>query len=262
MLIEAAPLLALFELSLILARMMGTPADAGHRRRAGASGSPARLVVGSGGALRPSCGKRRRLVQVSFPCSPLVPDRLRFLRIGSGGPGGSSTRSASEQRRIEQLAVRRPDRRGEATLAEGPEGQRRPLLTLARQRVLQGQVGGLARIRPRDSSDHRRRPHELGDAADAWSKYLKFNQGKPDPGAAVDMVHVYSLLNDATRGGEGPGMVASRPPEPALLRPPRLVPLLDRRHLGRRQGSEKAILAPKRQRSSLPSSSTRHASKR
>jgi hypothetical protein len=38
---------------------------------------------------------------------------------------------------------------------------------------------------------------ELGEAADAWNKYLKVNKGKPDAGVAAEMVNVFIFLNDA-----------------------------------------------------------------
>jgi len=44
----------------------------------------------------------------------------------------------------------------------------------------------------------------LGAAADAWSKYLKINKGKPDLNTAYNMVNVYVILND------GPGAIKTQ----------------------------------------------------
>jgi hypothetical protein len=53
---------------------------------------------------------------------------------------------------------------------------------------------------------------DLGEAADAWNKYLKYNKGSPDAGVAAEMVQVYSLLNDAPGAAEAQRIVAEKTP--------------------------------------------------
>jgi hypothetical protein len=52
----------------------------------------------------------------------------------------------------------------------------------------------------------------LGESADAWTKYLKANNGKPDPGVAAEMVQVYALLNDANGAAKAQDLVAKQTP--------------------------------------------------
>ena len=53
---------------------------------------------------------------------------------------------------------------------------------------------------------------DLGQSADAWTKYLKLNQGKPDSGVASEMVQVYYLLGDASGAAKAQGIVTSKTP--------------------------------------------------
>jgi hypothetical protein len=55
---------------------------------------------------------------------------------------------------------------------------------------------------------------DLGDAADAWTKYLKVNKGKPDAGVAAQMVNVYISLNDAEGAATAQRVVAEDQPSP------------------------------------------------
>lgn len=53
---------------------------------------------------------------------------------------------------------------------------------------------------------------ELGRSADAWEKYLKVNKGKPDPTVAIQVVQVYTFLNDAQGAAEAQRIVAEDQP--------------------------------------------------
>jgi hypothetical protein len=53
---------------------------------------------------------------------------------------------------------------------------------------------------------------DLGQAADAWSDYLRFNKSRPDAGVAAEMVQVYFLLGDAAGAAEAQRIVATETP--------------------------------------------------
>jgi hypothetical protein len=53
---------------------------------------------------------------------------------------------------------------------------------------------------------------QLGAAADAWSKYLRVNKGKPDVKTAFDMVNVYVILNDPDGAAKTQEIIAQDQP--------------------------------------------------
>lgn len=53
---------------------------------------------------------------------------------------------------------------------------------------------------------------DLGNASDAWQKYLKANKGKPDVTVAFDMINVYLLLQDAQGAAQAQRIVAEAQP--------------------------------------------------
>ena len=53
---------------------------------------------------------------------------------------------------------------------------------------------------------------DLGKAADAWAKYLRYNKGKPDSAVASEMVQVYALLGDASGAAQAQRIVAQKTP--------------------------------------------------
>jgi hypothetical protein len=53
---------------------------------------------------------------------------------------------------------------------------------------------------------------DLGQSADAWSKYLRVEKGKPDVKAAFNMVNVYVILNDADGAAKTQAIIAQDQP--------------------------------------------------
>ena len=143
MLIEVAPLLVLFELSLILARMVGTPSRATRAVPAGARAAGKPRQLGSRTVLFDLRGKRKRVVQVSYTLLAAIflvgfvgfwigvgnaPGGI-FDAIGLGGNGSSGSLTAQYDAQIDnanqQLAKNPKDTRcaREAVAERVPEGQ-------------------------------------------------------------------------------------------------------------------------------------------
>ena len=77
---------------------------------------------------------------------------------------------------------------------------------------------------------------ELGRAADAWEKYLKVNKGQANPAIAAQMVQAFYFLNDAQGAADSTADRCGGPAQLGHLRTARFLPVLRRRHLGRRSG--------------------------
>jgi hypothetical protein len=141
-------------------------------------------------------GRRRRVVQVVYgllAAAFLI--GFVFFGIGtsggggisdllSGGGGGSTTSQFDDQidAANDQLAK---DPKDTAALLKLAENQ----WFKAKSGISQDETTGQVSVSDDAHTD-------LGQAADAWADYLKFNKGKPDPGVASLMVQVYLLLND------------------------------------------------------------------
>ena len=52
----------------------------------------------------------------------------------------------------------------------------------------------------------------LGESADAWAKYLKLQQGKPDAGVAAQVVNAFMFLDDASGAAKAQQIVAADQP--------------------------------------------------
>jgi hypothetical protein len=157
-------------------------------------------------------GTRRRVVQVVY--SLLAASFLIgfvFFGIGSGGVGsvadlfgGGSAGSTSSQfdGQIDAANARlQKDPKDTAALLKLAENEWFKAKTGVAQDATTGQVS---------ISDDAHT--NLGESADAWTKYLKFNKGKPDPGVAAEMVQVYALLNDANGAAKAQDLVAKQTP--------------------------------------------------
>ena len=157
-------------------------------------------------------GKRRRVVQVVY--SLLAASFLIgfvFFGIGSGGVGsvadlfgggsGGSTSSQFDGQIDAANARLQKDPKDSAALLKLAENEWFKAKTGVSQDATTGQVS---------ISDDAHT--NLGQSADAWTKYLKFNQGKPDPGVAAEMVQVYALLNDANGAAKAQELVAKQTP--------------------------------------------------
>jgi hypothetical protein len=146
-------------------------------------------------------GKRRHVVQVSFSILALL-FLVGFLGFGigvGGGPGGifdalgiSNGSSSGSATAVFQEHI---DKANEQ-LAKDPKDTH-ALLTLANNEYLVGKAGVTQDPTTQQISITNDAHTHLGNAADAWSKYLKLNKGKPDLTVANEMVSAYLFLNDA-----------------------------------------------------------------
>lgn len=160
-------------------------------------------------------GKRRRLVQVTFATLALL-FLVGFLGFGigvGGGPGGifdaigltdSSGGGTTDQfdSQIEAANER---------LAKNPNDTQ-ALLKLAQNEYLKAKSGVSQDPTTGEFSISNEAHTDLGDASDAWQKYLKVNKGKPDVTAAFDMINVYILLNDANGAAQAQRVVVEDQP--------------------------------------------------
>jgi len=157
-------------------------------------------------------GKRRRVVQVVY--SLLAASFLIgfvFFGVGSGGIGsisdlfgGGSSGSTTSQFDSQIDAAN-------AKLQKNPKDTD-ALLKLAENEWFKAKTGvtqdpNTGQVSISDDSHT-----ELGQSADAWSKYLKLNKGQPDSGVAAEMVQVYALLNDAEGAAQAQRIVAAETP--------------------------------------------------
>ncbi|HKH15026.1 MAG TPA: hypothetical protein VKA47_10275 [Solirubrobacterales bacterium] len=162
-------------------------------------------------------GKRRRLVQVTFATLALL-FLVGFLGFGigvGGGPGGI----------FDALGISNSDGGGSATdqinseidaanakLAKNPNDTK-ALLKLAQNEFLLAKTGVQTDPNTGAPVSVSNDAHtDLGDAADAWEKYLKVNKGKPDVTVAFDMINVYVLLQDADGAAQAQRIVAEDQP--------------------------------------------------
>ena len=60
----------------------------------------------------------------------------------------------------------------------------------------------------------------LGESADAWTKYLRVNKGKPDAGTAAQVVNAFIFLERRVGRRKDPGDRRRRPTESELVRQP------------------------------------------
>jgi tetratricopeptide (TPR) repeat protein len=163
-------------------------------------------------------GKRRRLVQVSFAMLALL-FLVGFLGFGigvgggpggifdalgisnSGGTGGSSTSAIQDE--IDAANEK---------LAKDPNDTK-ALLKLAQNEYLLGRSGVETDPTTGQPTAISNEAHtDFGQAADAWSKYLKVNKGDPDVTTAFNMVNVYILLGDAEGATQAQEIIAKDQP--------------------------------------------------
>lgn len=160
-------------------------------------------------------GKRKRVVQVSYAALAFL-FLIGFIGFGigvGGGPGGifdaigltdSNSGSVSDQfdseidAANEKLAKNPNDSQALLKLAENEYFK-------ARSGVSQDQTTGQITISTDAHTD-------LGNAADAWNKYLEANKGKPDGTVAAEMVTVFALLGDADGAARAQEVVAEDQP--------------------------------------------------
>jgi hypothetical protein len=159
-------------------------------------------------------GKRRRVVQISYAALAAI-FLVGFVGFGIGseggvggigdlfsgdGSGGSITSQFDEQ--IDAA---------NQELAKNPQDAA-ALLRLAKYEYFKGKQGVTTDEEtgaPVVSDDARA---ELAKSVDAWNKYLRANEGKPDSAVASQMVQAFYLLNDAGGAAEAQRIVAEDRP--------------------------------------------------
>jgi hypothetical protein len=161
-------------------------------------------------------GKRKRVVQVSYAALAVL-FVVGFLGFGIGVGGGlggifdalgisnnSNTGSSTSQFQDSIDAA-------QAKLAKNPNDTA-ALLKLAENEYLLGKEGVSLDQSTGQISISNDAHTDLGAAADAWSKYLRVNKGKPDVRTAFDMVNVYVILNDADGAAKTQAIIAHDQP--------------------------------------------------
>ena len=162
-------------------------------------------------------GKRKRLVQVSYAALAVI-FLVGFIgfSIGSGnapggildaiglggdsGSGGSLSSQFDDQiEAANQRLAKDPKDTGALLKLAEAEYQK------AKSGVSQDPDTGQISV----SSDAHT---DLGNAADAWGRYLRVNKGKPNPHTAALMVQAYYLLNDASGAAHAQQIVAEETP--------------------------------------------------
>jgi hypothetical protein len=161
-------------------------------------------------------GKRKRVVQVSYVLlAVLFLSGFLLFGIGTGGGLGgigdvlgigsnSNSGSATAQFQDEIDAA-------QAKLAKDPNDTN-ALLKLAENEYLLGKEGVAIDQSTGQISVSNEAHADLGQAADAWTKYLKVVKGKPDVKTAFDMVNVYVILNDADGAAKTQEIIAKDQP--------------------------------------------------
>jgi hypothetical protein len=159
-------------------------------------------------------GKRRRLVQVVYAllaASFLI--GFVFFGVGTGGIGsvsdlfGGNGSSGSTTSQFDDQINAAQDR-----LAKNPKDTA-ALLKLAENKWFTAKTGIQSDPTTGQPTSISEDAHtDLGEAADAWAKYLKYNQGKPDTTVASEMVSVYALLGDASGAAKSQRIVAAKTP--------------------------------------------------
>lgn len=162
-------------------------------------------------------GKRRRVVQVvyatlaalflvgfvGFSIGSDAPGGL-FDAFGVGGSGGSGGSLSTEY--DDQI-----DNANEQ-LAKDPNDTA-ALLKLAKFEFYKARQGGVSQDQTTGEISVSEDAHtELGNAADAWEKYLKVNKGQPTPVIAAQMVQAYYFLADFGGAAEAQQIVATDQP--------------------------------------------------
>jgi hypothetical protein len=161
-------------------------------------------------------GKRKRVVQVSYAALAVL-FVVGFLGFGIGVGGGlggifdalgisnnSNTGSASSQFQGQIDAAH-------AKLQKNPNDTS-ALLKLADNEYLLGKEGVSQDPSTGQISVSNDAHTAFGEAADAWSKYLRVNKGKPDVTTAANMINVYLVLNDASGAARAQEILAKDQP--------------------------------------------------
>jgi hypothetical protein len=161
-------------------------------------------------------GKRKRVVQVSYALLALL-FLVGFVGFGigvGGGPGGifdalgltsnGGSGSVSDQFDEEIDAANQK-------LAKNPNDAN-ALLQLAENEYFKARTGVSQDQTTGEFTISNDAHTDLGNAADAWQKYLKVEKGEPDTGVAAEMVNVYIFLNNAEGAATAQRIIAEDQP--------------------------------------------------
>jgi len=162
-------------------------------------------------------GKRKRLVQVSYAALAAI-FLVGFVgfSIGSGNaPGGLfDALGLTGDSTGEESVTSQYDAQIEAAnqqLAKNPKDTS-ALLKLATAEYEKGKTGVSQDPETGQISVSSDAHTALGNAVDAWSKYLKVNKGQPNATDAAQLVNAYILLNDASGAATTQEIVAANQP--------------------------------------------------
>lgn len=125
-----------------------------------------------------------------------------FDALGIGNSGNTGSGTAQFQDNIDAA---------QAKLAKNPNDTQ-ALLKLADNEYLLGKEGVSQDPSTGQISISNEAHSHLGASADAWSKYLRVNKGKPDVTTAFNMVNVYVILNDAAGASKTQAIIAADQP--------------------------------------------------
>ena len=161
-------------------------------------------------------GKRKRVVQASYALLALL-FVVGFLGFGIGVGGGLGgifdalglrNGNTGSSDAVLQAHVDAANKK----LAKDPKDSQ-ALLRLADNEYLLGKAGVQVDPNTGQPTAISNEAHtHLGNAADAWTKYLKVNKGKPDLNVAFDMVNAYILLNDAQGAAKTQAVIVDAQP--------------------------------------------------
>jgi hypothetical protein len=159
-------------------------------------------------------GKRRRVVQVVYATlAALFLVGFVGFGIGSDGVGGFADVFSGESSGG-SLSSQFDDQidNANAQLAKDPNDTA-ALLKLSKFESYKARQGGVTQDQTTGAISVSEDAHtELGNAADAWEKYLKVNKGQPSPVIAAQMVQAYYFLADFGGAAEAQQIVAADQP--------------------------------------------------
>jgi hypothetical protein len=160
-------------------------------------------------------GKRRRVVQVVYATLAVLflvgfvgfgigsDGAGGFADVFSGGSGGGGSLSTEYDDQIDNANQQ---------LAKDPNDTA-ALLKLSKYEFYKARQGGVTQDETTGAISVSEDAHSaLGNAADAWEKYLKVNKGRPSPVIAAQMVQAYYFLTDFGGAAEAQRVVAADQP--------------------------------------------------
>jgi hypothetical protein len=162
-------------------------------------------------------GKRKRVVQVSYAALAAI-FLVGFVGLGIGvgnspggildaiGLGGNSGSSGSLTSQYDAQIDS-----ANQQLAKNPKNTD-ALSKLALNEYLKAKPGITQDATTGQTSVSSDAHTALGESADAWTRYLRFNKGKPDIGTAAQVVNAFIFIGDASGAAKTQKIVAADQP--------------------------------------------------